>query len=366
MRRPSHRVWLVAAISAAVVAVLWSGLWFLAASTAKATIAGWREREANVGRVYSCANETVSGFPFRIEVHCTDPGVELHRDEPPVALKAADLRVFAQVYQPTLLVTEFTGPMTIAEPGQPPGFVANWTRSETTLRGAPKAPEQASIVFDRPAVDRIGDGGTVLKADRVEISGRMAEGSAAGNPVIPLALHLVAGTAPELHPFTVQPLDADIAATLYGLSNFAPKPWAERFRELQARGGRIEITRARVQQGDAIAVSTGTLGLTARGGLDGQLNVTIVGLEQVVKSLDLDNVATQGQIGSTINALDRLIPGIGQFARQNAAPGILAGLHAMGERTVLEGRPALRLPLRFADGQVLLGPFPVGRMPLMF
>ena len=194
----------------------------------------------------------------------------------------------------------------------------------------------------------------------------MAEGSATGNPVIELALRLGSATAPELHAFTTQPIDADITASLRGLADFSPKPWPVRFKEMQARGGNIEITRARVQQGDAIAVSAGTLGLTARGGLDGQIQVTIVGLETFVKSLDIDRVVSMGSIGATIGALDRIIPGLGQIARQNAGPGILAALRSMGQATTLEGKPAVALPLRFADGQVLLGPFPVGRMPLMF
>ena len=60
------------------------------------------------------------------------------------------------------------------------------------------------------------------------------------------------------------------------------------------------------------------------------------------------------------------MPGLGQIARQNAAPGIAIGLGAIGQNTTLDGRPAVTVPLRFADGQVLLGPFPVGRTPPLF
>jgi len=69
-------------------------------------------------------------------------------------------------------------------------------------------------------------------------------------------------------------------------------------REMQARGRKIEITRARVRQGEAIAASAGTLGLTTRGGLDGQIQVTILGLESIVRSLDLDRAMSQGNVGS--------------------------------------------------------------------
>ena len=55
-----------------------------------------------------------------------------------------------------------------------------------------------------------------------------------------------------------------IALALYnklpydGLKDFAPKPWPERFREIQAAGGRLDFTQSRVQQGETI----GFVGMT--------------------------------------------------------------------------------------------------------
>jgi hypothetical protein len=114
-----------------------------------------------------------------------------------------------------------------------------------------------------------------------------------------------------------------------------------------------------------IAVSAGTLRLTERGGLDGLLNVTVVGIDKVLKTLDIDRIVSEGKIGSAIGRLDRIMPGLGQLARQNAGPSIAIGLGAIGQNATLEGKPAVTVPLRFSDGQVLLGPFPVGRtLPL--
>jgi hypothetical protein len=193
----------------------------------------------------------------------------------------------------------------------------------------------------------------------------MLEGSARDNPVIEIALRLAAASAPELHPLTVAPMDAEVLAIMRGLPDFAPKPWPVRLKELQARGGKIEIERSRVQQGDVVAVSAGTLGLTERGGLDGQLQVTIVGIEQVLKGLDVERMMSEGALGAKVDSLDRILPGLGRLARRNA-PGIVAGLGALGQSTTLEGKPAVTLPLRFADGQVLLGPIPIGRVPPLF
>jgi hypothetical protein len=184
--------------------------------------------------------------------------------------------------------------------------------------------------------------------------------------VVEVVLRLASAVAPTLHPLAARPLDAEVNATLRGLADFAPKPWPERFREIQARGGTIEITAARLQQDDVIAVGAGKLGLTKTGSLDGQMQVTVVGIEKLLKALDLEKVMSQGKVGQTIDALDRLMPGLANIARQNATPGILAGLGAIGRNTMLEGKPAVSVPLRFVDGSARLGPFEIGRVPPLF
>jgi hypothetical protein len=116
-------------------------------------------------------------------------------------------------------------------------------------------------------------------------------------------------------------------------------------------------------QQDVVAMGAGSLRLTPRGGLDGELRLTVVGIEKLLKMLDIDRIMTEGQIGATFNALDRLMPGLGGIARQSAAPGLVA---ALGERTTLEGKPAVAFPVRFVDGTVFIGPFQVGVVPPLF
>jgi hypothetical protein len=213
-------------------------------------------------------------------------------------------------------------------------------------------------------VDRIGENGNtnLFKAQHAELHGRIKSGSVTDHPVIDLALLLAAASASDLHPAAKTPIDADIVAVLRGLKDFAPKPWPERFRELQAENGAIEITKARIQQEDIIAVSSGSLGLSPRGKLDGRLQVTIVQLDKLLKKLDLERLLSEGQAGSALGALDRIMPGLGDIARQNA-PNLIASI---GQRTILEGKPAVTLPLRFVDGAAFLGPIPVGRVPALY
>jgi hypothetical protein len=350
------------------LAILWTGLWFYGAGKADAAITGWRERESRVGRTYACGSQTVGGFPFQIKVSCTQPRIELSRENPPLAVQAGDLLVFAQVFEPTRLAAYLVGPLTVGEAGQDPRYRANWTSAEVSARGTPRAPEQVSFAVEHATVERVADGDAkpAFTAEHADIDSRIIDGSAAREPVIGITLHLAAAAAPQLHPITAEPIDADVSAVLRGLADFAPKPWLVRLKELQERGGSIEITKARAQQGDTIAVSTGTLALTPRGTLEGQLEVTVVGLERILKALDLDRIMAEGRIGASLNSLDNIIPGLGRLARRNAAPGIMAGLGMIGQKTTLEGRSAVAFPLRFADGAVSLGPIPVGRVPPLF
>src|SRR5215831_6906561 len=155
-----RRMWPVLAtvIALAAVAVLWTGLWFYAAGKAQATIAGWREREGKVGRTYACERETVGGFPLRIEARCADPVVTLEREVPPIALKAGGIVVLAQIFQPTWLIAQLSGPMTFAHSGETARYEATWITAEATGRGTPLAPEGVSIVLDRPRVEDLNGG----------------------------------------------------------------------------------------------------------------------------------------------------------------------------------------------------------------
>lgn len=344
-----------------LLAVAWTGLWFYAAARAETEIAAWRERELQAGRHQDCASQSIGGFPFRIEVRCTAATFEL-KGTPSLQLKLPFVLAAVQVYDPKLLISEFTAPLYISEPGRPRSYVASWTLGQASVRGLPSEVERASLVLDAPAVLDAAINQNVFRAQRLELHGRRASASAAGNPAVETVLRLTGAVADQLHPLAAKPIDADIAAVLHGLTDISPKPWSERFKEWQARDGHVEIIKARVQQDDVIAVGAGTLKLTARGGLDGNLQVTVVGIDKVLKMFDIERIMSEGQIGATLSALDRIIPGLGGIARQNT-PSLVS---ALGQRAVLDGKPAVAFPVRFNDGTVFLGPFQVGQIAPLF
>jgi hypothetical protein len=224
-------------------------------------------------------------------------------------------------------------------------------------------------VFDDPVVERVTGHArqNLLRARHIEVHGRIAEGSVTSKPVIEVVLQLDQASSLALHPAAAQPINATATGRLRGLNDFSPKPWAARFREIQATDGRIDITQVRIQQGDILAVGVGTLSINRNGRLEGQLRITMAGLEQFLAAIGAQQkIQASPNMDKLAGALDRLAPGLGDVARQQAGANLSAGINMLGEQTTLEGKRAVTLPLRFSDGAVFLGPIPMGNTPALF
>jgi hypothetical protein len=390
-RRPLWQLFLMPFLLL-VAAAAWSVFWFYSASQAEVKADAWRAQEAKSGRVYNCAERSVAGFPFRLEVRCAGASVSLISQtagegaaQPPMTARLSEILVVAQVYDPKLLIAEFTAPATIFDSRGSSSMLASWSKARASVVGLPAVPQRASVVFDDASINRVSSSVQLplARAKHIELHGRLAEGSTPDHPLIEAVLRVEAGSVQEVHPLLTQPFDAQMRATLIGLKELSPKPWPDRFRELQASGGHVEIVQSRIQQGDLIAVATGALGLTSEGRLNGELQMTVAGIEQVIPALGIEKMLDGGgvpqatldrvapgvktqDVGNLLGSLDRVIPGLGKVVRQNASVGVAAGINALGKEAVLEGKKARSFPLRFVDGAVYLGPLGVGQIPPLF
>jgi hypothetical protein len=372
-----------------IAAAAWSGFWFYAASQAEVKAAAWRAQEARSGRSYDCARQSIGGFPFRLEVRCDDARVTLTSQTAgaaqPVTIGLGEIVAVAQVYDPRLLIAEFHAPATISETHNAPAMQVNWSAARASVVGLPAIPQRASVVFDDVAIDRINDNSVrvpVARAKHIELHGRLADGSTPKDPVIESVLQIQSGSVQDVHPVLARPFASDIHAKLTGLKDLVPKPWPERLRELQANGGHVEIVQSRIQQDDLIAVAAGTLELNAQGRIDGELQMTVTGLEKIIPALGIEKMLEEGvpqatldrvapgvrsqDVTNLLGALDKAIPGLGKMVKQNANVGVAAAINALGEKATLESRPARSFPLRFVDGAVYLGPLKVGQVPPLF
>jgi hypothetical protein len=388
-RRHSRWRIFIAPLLLLIAAIAWSGFWFYAASQVDVQADAWRAREAKSGRVYDCARRSVAGFPFRLEVSCEGARVALVSQaagqpaSQPLTAKLGQILVVAQIYDPKRVIAEFMSPATLFDPLSQQSYAVNWSLGHASIAGLPFTPDRASVEFNDPAIDRVGQMPVPLaRAKHAELHGRLAPGSSADQPVIESEVLINQGSIQGLHPLLAEPFDVGVRALVTGLKDFSPKPWPVRFRELQAAGGHVEIVQSRVQQGDLVAIAAGTLGLSANGRLDGELQMTVAGIEKVIPALGIDKMLEDGVPQATLDrvapgvktqdlnnlfgALDRAIPGLGKVVKQNATVGVTAGINALGKEAELEGRKARAFPLRFVDGAVFLGSLKVAQTPPLY
>jgi hypothetical protein len=107
------------------------------------------------------------------------------------------------------------------------------------------------------------------------------------------------------------------------------------------------------------------LRITSRGTLDGELQLTVAGIDKLVTLLGVDKAVGQ----ASQRALDRYAPGLNLdrlLGSRGGAALAAAGAAMLGQPAELEGRKAVTLPLRFADGVVFLGPLRVGEVAPLF
>jgi hypothetical protein len=282
-----------------------------------------------------------------------------------VSLKARDLHAAVQAYQPSLAIAEFGSPL-MATDDAGHAIRVDWTLAQASVHGlATMPPKRVSFVLDRPSVTRNGGQETLARATHAEMHVRPAPRLPQDPPAFDLALYLTQALVPGVPRVPSTPIDAQITATLRGLSDFSPRPLAQLLRDLQTANGRLDITQARIQQGNVLAVGHGTLRLTARGALDGEIEVTVAGIEDLMTALGIDRAVGQ----ASQDALNRLAPGLDLnrlLGSRGKAALAAKGASMLGQPAEVEGRKAVALPLRFADGTVFLGPLRVGAIAPLF
>ena len=376
---PRRKLWFCL-MAVGIVALLAVGLiwgWYLAAEMAGRALAGWIDREAKLGRTYSCGSQSIGGFPVHIVIDCDKAAATFASNHPPFDVTATGVTFSAALYAPTLLHGDIAGPVTIADPGQPPVFVANWSRARLDLLGLPSDPQRISVRLIRPRLDRTGgpNTGMIFQADSADVDGRIVQGSARNNPVIEATGHFTAALAPSFHPLLAAPLQGDIDATMSGFRDFSPKPWPVLFREMQQSGGAIIIKSIRIERPDAIVVGSGKLSVNEHGRLEGVIDVAVAGIDNIVPLLGIDQLIGQGidrltggsgSADQGLNALNQLLPGLGNVVRSQASSSVIDNIKKMGQPTEVDGKPATALPLRVADGVIYVGLIPVGVVPALF
>jgi hypothetical protein len=280
--RERSRFWLYAPYAVVLlVLAVWTGFWFTVKGRVASGLDGWLAHEAEAGRDWSCAQRSIAGFPFRIEVKCA--GVALVRRNDPTAPKVSlgPLLVVAQVYDPRHIIAESQGPLQAAWPDGRQARLA-WEKGQMSLRRSAAGFERASLVLERPDFSASGVAAEPVRAARLEAHLRPAPARAA-EQALELSLDvggLLSATLDQLAG-SAAPADLRLSATTTRTAAFVDGLTPLTLEAWRAAGGVVELARFGLMKGGAALEGSGWLGLDEARRIRGRIDASQSGIDQI-------------------------------------------------------------------------------------
>jgi hypothetical protein len=329
-RKPKWLPWSASALIVFVV-LAWTVVWNLAAGQSERIVEAWIVREKSFGRVWSCPERTIGGFPFAIEMQCTKPhfdGVIFGRH---FAGGLGGFRATAVVLRPTAVTAWLGAPFAVSSDDENARVELDWNDFRLGLDGFPQKVWHVAINGDK----------LVWHGDLQEfgpVDGNAEQFSAqaanhADDRAYDFNIAISSARLPDVDRFLGADLPADIAArgtvTDAGFDPALTLP--QNMDNWRAAGGHLDLVEASLTHGATKITASGTLRLDNLHRVEGKLDTQSQGFEPLLIRLGVN--PTLVSAGSLLSSLLNSSSG-----HSDAPPN------------------ALVLPISFEDGVLSVGP----------
>ncbi len=276
--------------------------WFWSISAADRQIDAWIAREAALGRVWTCPDRSIGGFPFRIEVRCPKP--RFTRTDSPIKGELDGITAVAQIYQPTLMIIEADGPLKLDD-GRAV-YALDWKTLRASLRGRPgERLDRLSVEGTDLVLNWTDTMGTARNAaaSRGEFHIRRDLERPAADHSYEIATSLVGFALPALDSITGG--NGQAAVNFMGILThadpFAGQGLQSELERWRSAGGQLFIRDLAISK-DASRLSVqGQLALDDRARPQGALDINMTGLDVAMKTLGFPPL--RGENGSNTATL---------------------------------------------------------------
>lgn len=339
--RRRSRFWLYAPfVLLGLLAVAWSGFWFFVKGRVAEGLDRIVAREAQMGRTWTCADRSVGGYPFRIEIRCGSLTLTSTRWGDAVRVQTGPSVGIGQVYTPGLVLLQVTGPLQAVLP-EGRKLDLGWTGLEASLALNGREPERLSLVMSEPNATLTAPGAAneTWRASRFEAHLRRNPTRPAQEQVADLALSVKASVLPALDTLLgiTEPGDVDLQASVTQSLAFRGGFNPDTLEAWRNAGGQVELTRLVTTKGSARVESSGRLLLDQTHRVSGQIDAAIAGIDRIGGI----------RVGGIAAGLGGLLGGRQVSAGAGATPGL----------TPLP-------PVVLREGRVYLGPIRLPLQPL--
>lgn len=339
--RPPSRAWLYAPfVVLGLVAIAWSGFWFYAKGKSEEVLDSIFAREAGLGRIWTCKDRSISGFPFRFEARCSAVTLAARRAEGDLVIASGPLVVLAQIYNPRHILLMAQGPAMMTQPDGTKTTL-RWMSYDSSFFLNGLDPDRISTVVTNPVIES-GAGEVPFKAASLEFHARRSPTRPASDGVTDISVTTRTANLPLLDAYAGNgaPVDIDLTASITQSQLFRTGLKPQNLDLWQTGGGRVEISRLAIAKDSSRLETKGELGLDEHRRLSGRLESSAAGLERIIAQLTGISVGNIGSFGGLLSG--------------RAPPA------ASGAGPQLKPLPAIEL----RDGRVQVGPLRIPRLQL--
>ncbi|HXW70397.1 MAG TPA: DUF2125 domain-containing protein [Methylocella sp.] len=324
--------WSIVALPAIVVLLIaggWSIFWYSASRRTSAAVQGWIAQEAKAGRNWSCENEKIRGYPFKIEISCTDLLFKGEIDGKPIAGTARGFQATSPLMRNDNLLAKIEPPFTLTRGDGTPDVTLQWEAFYIELEGPPRAYERIAFMAKDLTVALESHTGDVMRGEFKEAIGSLSISPERHDHAYDFALTLNEGQVPALNGFlgTQKPIFAQLDGTISQASLSGAQSLPDLLEMWRSADGKIDLRTARVTSGGVLVEARGRLDLDDSHHLNGKLDTAFAGFDSGFRQLNIDPAAI---------AAGRALSGL--FGKSNQVPGRLS------------------LPVVLSSGFVSIGP----------
>lgn len=331
-----------------ILALAWTGGWFWIRGKAAAEMDAWIAREAEKGRQWTCAERSIAGFPFRLELRCAS--LAFARADGRFTLGPATAVV--QIYNPRHALLELVGPFRVQQ-----GDLAaevNWTSLAASFQGRSGGFALASLVVAEPKGSVTGAAPEPIdfSTKRVELHARPTPGRFESEGAVDVSLRADKASIPRLDALagSREPTDIGFDATIERANVLRTGKVVSELEKWRAAGGRLDITQLSLVKGAQRIRAKGPIALDEAHRPAGQLDLRAAGLDGLIGQVMGQRLGAEK--GALIgNLVGQLIAGL---PRKKADAAGDAPAETAAEAG-LKPLPSLKI----AAGRLMLGPIPI-------
>lgn len=286
-----------------VLAVAWTALWRFAAGESEKTIEAWIAREKSFGRIWSCPDRTVEGYPFAIEIACARPRFEGMIFGRHLAGGLSELRATAVVFRPHRVAVALIAPLALLSDDRKTNLELTWEDLEVMLDGLPQPIWRVAINGRKLGLHgTLEELGTLAgAADR--FSADAAQNRDQADSAYDFTVAVNHAALPDLDRLLGAALPAEINAqgTLTKAGFDPDLSLSENIEHWRLAGGRLDLIGASLKHGDTRIAARGSLTLDKLHRLKGKLDTESHGFEALLLRLGVNPMLVSA--GTLLNSI---------------------------------------------------------------